>query len=439
MSRYQSILVGTGILALVLIGAIFFFGIKRTDERFTGEVTLWSFEQEAQWEQLIETFESQYPELTVMYERKNPRTYENDLLNALAGGRGPDMFVVHHTWLAKHSDKMTPAPRELMTVPQFREAFVDAAANDLTRFDEFVAAVPLYVDTLALYYNTDIFNTSGVTAPPKTWEEFNEVVRRTVIRSEEDTILQAGATIGTQNNVPHADDILETLMLQNGAQMVDVEKGRVLFNESRRSSDDTAFNPGENALTYYTNFADPARDVYTWSRRQGKALSTFTDGDAAMYIGYAQDIGAIRDSGIPFNVAPLPQVTDRQTNPNYIDTVLARYWAGAVSPESQKREAAWAFWTFATSRNAQFHFLNGLELPTSRRDLVDAQVQQNPQMGVFARQSLIARSWIQPDHEEVAAIFKRMIEAVVLGRASAVEAVREGAQQVGALFQQQQQ
>ena len=56
------------------------------------------------------------------YEKRNPRvkeivykkltvdSYENDLMDALATGNGPDIFLIHNTWLPKHADKLAPAP-----------------------------------------------------------------------------------------------------------------------------------------------------------------------------------------------------------------------------------------------------------------------------------------------------------------------------------------
>ncbi len=436
MSPYQKRLVIGGIILLLVVGVIFAFGIRRSDERFEGTLTLWSFESATAWKDIITSFEGEYPGIEVQYAQKNERTYETDLLNALAAGQGPDVFVIHHTWIAKHGDKLAPAPSELMNPTHFRTEFVDVASEDLVGGGGVIGGVPMYVDSLALYYNTNLFNAHGVVSAPRTWEAFNDVVKRTTIVAEDGTILQAGATLGTQNNVEHADDIVETLMLQNGARMADTENNRARFaDETRTPQGDASFSPGENALTYYTNFADPAKEAYTWSRREGDAKTTFLNGRAAMYVGYASELSEMRESGLPFDVAPLPQVVDRTQNPSYTDVVLARYWAGAVSIASPKQFAAWTFWTFAASRNAQFNYLSHTGLPTSRRDLIELQVGHDRQLGVFARQALIADSWPQFDYAAVRDIFKKMIEDVTLGRAVSREAVSQAEDRVTELLQ----
>jgi len=434
MNRYRTLLIAVGIFIVILVAVIFVFGLKRTDDRFTGEIKFWGLESPDVWKDLIAAFEAEYKGLRIIYEQKNLGSYETDLINAMAAGESPDIFEMHHTWLIKHRDKMSSAIPELIDANTFRSEFVDAAAKDLIVQDTIIGGVPLYMDTLALYYNKDIFNAHSVINPPKTWAEFNNVVKQTTILGTDGAILQSGAALGTQNNIKHADDILEMFMLQNGAQLADSSEKKATFANERSTQEGTTFSAGQNALSYYTNFADPSRDVYTWSRRQGDALDFFTQGKSAMYVGYAADLSSVKASGINFDVVALPQITNRNLNPSYIDKNLARYWAGAVSYASPKKEASWTFLVFATSRNGQFNYLTKTQLPSARRDLIEVQGEQDPQLGVFAKQSLIADRWPQPDYEQVAIIFKDMIDAVNLGQASVQEAVVEGQKKVTELY-----
>ena len=45
-------------------------------------------------------------------------SYENDLRDALAAGNGPDVFLIHNSWLTKHQDKLSPAPDSVLTPKQ---------------------------------------------------------------------------------------------------------------------------------------------------------------------------------------------------------------------------------------------------------------------------------------------------------------------------------
>lgn len=427
--KYKVLIIG-GVGLVLLVGIVaFLFGRQRDGGGLSGTLTVWGFEDRIAWSQITDAFENQYA-VDVSYIQKDAATYEQDLLNALAAGQGPDVFPIHRSWGNKHADKLAPFPVEVVDLPSFRFAFVDVATKDLVRSGA-VWALPLYTDTLALFYNSGMFNSAGIPLPPQTWQEFNSVVQELTLE-ESGSITRAGAAIGTAPNVEHAADILQALMLQTGTRMVNSEWSRALFDQ-RRTVEDDSFSPGEAALSYYTGFADPKTPLYTWNRRLGSSQTAFAQGRAAMYIGYARDRSAFADADFTVGIAPLPQAGDAEEDPSYTTVSYADYWAAAVNKLSRNRAAAWEFARFATSRNALFTLLQAAELPTPRRDLVEVQA-RDENLAVFARQALSADSWPQPDYQRVASIFEDMIEDVVFGRASAEEAVTQGAEEVTQLL-----
>ncbi len=407
------------IIALVA----FFFGRKGGTSDIGGEIMFWGFEDVTSWREVIEAYEDQYG-VKVIYQKKLREGYESELLNALAAGQGPDVFFIHHTWLNKHLEKLAPFPTNSFSPINMRSLFVEVVGDDLIRNDA-VYGLPVYLDTLALYYNKSIFNTAGVINPPETWEEFTDVVKKIVIRDEDtSSILRAGAAFGASQNVAYSGDILQTLMLQNGTKMIDQERERFVFNQPVLQEGEQ-FKPGENALSFYTSFTDPATSVYTWHRRLADSLSAFKRGEVAMYIGYAKDFKEIKSSNIMFGVSPLPQVRNQEEDPGYIDLNFANYWAGAVNKMSYNRSTAQSFLRYISSRNAVYSFLSKENLPTARRDLIEIQ-DLDPGLKIFARQGLTAVSWPQPDYRVVTSVFNDMIEDVVLGRLSVEEALEDG-------------
>lgn len=429
--RYRIvILVGLGIVVVVAILALLFG--RKDEDRLAGNLEIWGFEESAVWQDVIAAFESQHRKADVRYSKKDPASYESELLNALAGGRGPDLFAIHPSWILKHADKLAPMDDTVMSLRQFRTAFVDVAAKDLI-LGEKIWALPLWVDTLALYYNRDLFNAAGVVEPPRTWESFIKIVQRIVQRSETGDIILAGAAIGTAENVGHAADILEALMLQSGATMVDRSGKQAAFGRAVVLEGES-FNPGETALGFYTDFANPQKASYTWNRRLDRSLEAFARGQAAMYLGYARDLARVGASGVPFAVAPFPQIIDRRADPAYIDLAYADYWALGLSRFSQNPDSAREFLRFVTSRNALFNFLTKAQLPTARRDLIEVQA-KDELLAIFARQTLTADSWPQPDFQATRKVFNSMIEDVTLGRANVAEAIRTGATGISNLLQ----
>jgi ABC-type glycerol-3-phosphate transport system substrate-binding protein len=105
----------------------------------------------------------------IEYTKKNIADYEEDLVNALADGTGPDIFSINNSWLPKYQSRLAPAPDSVFTFKDYRDTFVPIVVDNFTGSDRKVYGVALAVDSLALYYNKDLLGSSGIGVPPKTW------------------------------------------------------------------------------------------------------------------------------------------------------------------------------------------------------------------------------------------------------------------------------
>ena len=424
------------ILVLVfLIGSG--FGCRDPYEKEEITLTFWNlWDDSGQWKDLIEEYERDNPNIKIRYYKKNFLEYEEELLGALAAGKGPDIFVVNNSWMPRYSDKINPISQELITDSQkliterkFKEQFVDVAYYDFV-FDGKIYAVPFSVDTLALYYNKDFFNTVGIPEPPKTWEEFKDAVERLTEIDQYGNITRAGAAIGTAKNVNRSTDIVSLLMLQSGVQMTNSKNSAATFNQGIEISGKD-YLPGLTALRFYTDFANVSKRVYTWNPRMHYSIDSFYEGKAAMMFNYSYHIPTIKAKAakLNFGVAPIPQISGSEVDVNY-----ANYWANAVSSLSPYPTEAWDFILFVAQKENLEKYLTETEKPTARRDLVIKQI-DDIYLGVFAEQALTAQSWRQVDDKRIESIFADMIESVVLGQVTAEEAIELAATHVNRLME----
>lgn len=399
---------------------------------------------------------------SISYKKITYDTYKKELLDALAAGQGPDIFLIKNTWLSSFGDKIVPAPQvkgaPVVDELKFKSNFIDVVATDFL-VDGKIYATPLSVDSLGLYYNKDIFNQAGITAPPKNWNEFIDDVRKLTKINSYGEITQAGAAIGTALNINRSTDILNLLMLQNGTKMTD-EAGRADFNNSI-SENSGSISPAENALNFFTQFANSSSANYTWSSNMHYSVDAFAEGAAAMMFNYSWQANTIKQKApkMNFAVAPVPQ-QGNSPRVNY-----ANYWALAVAknkiPKSDPYGSAetttpisnetrigeaWTFLTYLTTKpdgtfaapaaspgavgtvadpnfDPAKSFLVKTGEPAARRDLVEAQ-KNDPVIGVFATDNLIAKSWRQIDPESTEIIFAEMIDQVNKGQATVAEALK---------------
>ncbi len=438
------------------------FGCKAPSSRYQVDLDFWgTFDNSNVFDSIFGVYKNIDQNVAqITYHKNTIESYKEDLLSALAAGNGPDIFMIHNSWMPDFQDKIVPVPDYMMTEQEFRDNFVDVAAEDCIT-DGQIYGVPLSVDSLALYYNKDIFNAAGVTRPPKTWEEFNKDVQLLTKIDEFGNIEQSAAALGTAFNVNRSSDILTVMMLQNKTEMSNKADKSILFGESVGSG---LGMPSERALKQYTDFASATSSVYTWNKRQNYSIDAFFQENAAMMINYSwhYDTLKAKNAKLNFAVADLPQVSfdnigDQANFANYWILVVAKNKQPTQSPQQgavpvtnkMRVHESWQFLkalTFPMKKgikiqnaisgesliynNLEFdlteQYLENTGKPAARRDLIEKQ-KTDVKLGSFARGNLIAQSWWRNNADDIDAIFADMIDSVNTGKSSIHDAIQLGA------------
>lgn len=405
---------------------------------------------------IINNYRQTHPAVTtVEYKKFSSDTYKKELLDALASGQGPDIFVIQNSWLPQFKDKIVPAPviDGVVNEQEFRQDFVDVVADDFVK-DGQIYATPLSVNTLGLFYNKDLFNQAGIVAPPKDWNQFIDDVRKLTKLDDFGQITQSGAAIGTAYNINRSTDILTLLMFQNGTTMSD-DAGRASFDQSVNVNGQN-ISPGENALNFYTQFAKLKSFNYCWNASLHYSIDTFSEGTVAMMFNYPWHISTVKNKNpkLNFAVAPVPQFEGG------FKANFANYWGYAVAKNKStdnvsvvsadmdkntlRQQEAWKFLTYLTikpdakngtdssSFDPAAEYAKKTKSPAARRDLIEIQ-KSDPEIGVFATDNLIAKSWQQKDSDSTESIFAEMIESVVKGETTVSEAIRTAKHRVNNL------
>ncbi len=426
MTTAQKIILA-GIGLIVIVAILIFTGILpglRTD--IGGgpvKLTIWGvFDNQNAFNGVVADYTAQHKNTDIRYRQMDPATYEEDLVNALASEGAPDIIMFHNTWLPKHSNKIVAVNQQQLPLNKFRELFPTVIEQDFAP-DGRVFALPLYLDTLALYYNQDIFDTKGVALPPANWEEFQALIPKLRQLDKTGRVVKPAAALGGSNkSINRATDILNLLMLQTGAKMVEADFSRATFSSDQ----------GLNALSFYTDFANPANKNFTWSDSQVYSVEAFSAGDLAMTLNYSYLRESLKDKNpfLNFKIAPIPQPKNAQQNISY-----ANYWGLAVTNKSLNPIAAWDFVSFlATNPSESVKYLSESKRPPALRSLIAANL-ADPNYEVFAKQSLTARSWPQINNVAVENSFSKMIESVINGRLPARQALQQSEDEVNALME----
>ncbi len=393
------------------------------------ELTVWGvFDDSGVWDEAFDQFSNEY-QVQIDYKKIPIDEYEKEVIDALASDAGPDVVYLQNSWLPKFKDKLIPFSDKSMSIVDFRSQFMDVVETDFVSDGE-IFALPLFLDTLALYYNKDTFNEAGITRPPKTWEEFQEDVKKITRIDATGDVRKSGAAMGAARNINRSTDIVTLLMLQLGARMVDLENNEAKF-ANIISTDEESFSPGLRALEFYTDFANPLKSTYTWNDTQDYSIDAFYAGKTAMMINYSHHIQTIRDKSpsLNFGIAPVPQPKGQTRIVNY-----PNYWGlGVTKKGCDDPNLCFEFIKYLTDQGgAQVYSMN-THRPVARRDLVDWQ-KGDPDIGVFAQQGLTAKSWWQIDNVAIEQIFADMIDKVVKDGEAPGKAVGDAQEQVSLLM-----
>lgn len=408
------------------------------------------FDDEDAFSEIIAAYRVFHPNVSITYRKLRYEEYEKELLDAMAENRGPDIFSIHNTWIKKYQTKIVPLPKtitlpyqyvagtikkevvtEMRTTPTLslralKTDFVDQVAADVLLpyqedptkpFEDRIFGLPLSLDNLALFYNRDLLNAAGIPEPPLTWTEFQEQVKRLTKIDKTGKILQSGAAIGTGKNVERAGDILSLLMMQNGTRMTD-EAGNATFNQIPPGATLPA-PPGVEALAFYTDFASPYKEVYTWNKEMPNSLEAFITGKTAFFFGYTYHLPQIkaRAPKLNFAVAKAPQIAGGA------EINFANYWVEVVSKKTEHLNEAWDFVQFLVKAENAKNYLAKTKKPTALRALIKEQA-EDIDLANFVAQILTAKSWYKgKDALTVERIFEDMIEQVVDGLATLEEAI----------------
>lgn len=425
-----------------------------TPEDFVKEMGMVSLTYWTTWEEsvylapIIAAYSDMHPNVEISILRLRPEEYEDKLLYNFALDSGPDIFSIHNTWVKKYDSFIIPMlPKTnlpyvevsgpswhverkiinkdsaLLSVSQMRQKFVDQVARDAI-ISEQIYGVPFFVDTPVLFYNINLLNNANIAEPPKNWDDFQNNVKELTKFDTEGNIAVAGTALGTSNNVERFSDILATLMMQNGTTMMN--GGTVTFNQLPAGSERTTL-PSKEAIEFYTSFADPIKDVYSWNEDKINSYREFVDGNLAFFFGYSYHLRNLnRESKkVNFSYTGFPQITNTQRPINY-----ANYWLETVSKKSKHPDYAWDFLNFATNEAVVPTFLNTAKKPTALRPLIEGQ-KQDPVLEPFASQLLTAHSWYQGARsKEAETALADMIDAINKEEATIDEALVFAAQKV---------
>lgn len=390
-----------------------------------GTVILWGTVKYDKVFPVIQDFNDANPSFVVKYVEKSPDTFDQDLLEALADGTGPDMFLLPDNLVFHYYNKIYTIPYQTYPVATFKSNF--AAAGEVFLSDRGTLAFPLTIDPLVMYYNRSMLDANAIVYPPASWDDLVNIVPTLTKKDDSNKITKSAVALGQFSNVTNAKAIISTLFMQAGNPIV-TQKAGAAFT----SALDTVISKYNlsSILTFYTSFADPSKNIYSWNKSFPNSNDSFSSEDLAFYFGFASEFQSLvnKNPNQNFAVAPIPQIKDAG-----FKLTGAHVTGLAVSSFSKNLNTAIIAANLMATSDFADKFAKVLLLPPARRDLL-AIKPLDPYSPTFYNSALFAKSWLDPSPNDTNNIFRGMVEAVLSNTMTPSNAITDASAKLGFLL-----
>jgi len=428
--NFQYIVIGAFIFFAVFgVGAFALFGkFGGSDEEGPkAQISIWGMQNERIFAEFIDKIDTRAPNLIkVKYSQKDPDTFDQDLIEALASGVGPDLVILPQDRLIRHKDKIYPIPYETLDERTFKDSFIEV--GEVFMEPSGIYAIPFSIDPLVMYWNRDIFRNNSLSLPPAYWDEFfSKMIPLSMIDTSRN-IKQSATAMGEYDNINNAKEIFSALLLQTGNPIISDAEGR---SQSTLSSHQVGgINTTKSVLRFYTEFSNPSKEVYSWNKSLPLDKNEFLAGDLATYFGFASEALLIQEKNpnLNFDVALLPQVRDSK-----IRATFANVSGVAILKNSKYIADAYSVASILTSKESALDYSSVSFLPPLRRALLSDKP-ENAISAVFYESAIIARSYLDPDRIKTDLVFEKMIENITSGKLNLDDSVEKASMELNSLL-----
>ncbi len=367
------------------------------------EIEYWQYFFEARvkaMDALIEKFQAANPGITVKHTHFPYADYRTKVAAAVPAGEGPDVVQLFYGWLNDYieAELIQPLPASEFPAAEVEAEFFPMV-QAMRRGDNYYA-LPTAVRSLALFWNTRLFEEAGLdpNRGPESLDEMVEFAKKIAKKDDAGNLTQVGITIGMTGQDHHW--WREVLVRQFGGVPYGDDYTKVTYNDEA----------GQKALAFYTGLI--TEHGVTQVGFMDEAQAAFKAGRAGMHIDGSFRIGALdRTRGLKWNVGELPaNAGGKRFN-------FSSYWVNGITTKAtgEKYDAAVKFLQFVSSPEAMQLWLDVVgELPARPKVALTPENTAHPKYGPFIKGLGYANATKFANESAQRAVLVNMVDRVLL-------------------------
>lgn len=419
------------VIAVLIFADIIPVGKKTVEESAKGTVVVWGLIPKDRIQTLIDSFTRAHQGITLVYVEVDEQTFDQSLAEKISTGQGPDLLFLPQNMIFRQAAKIYKIPYEEFSERSFRDTYIQE--GDLLLSSDGIIGIPLVVDPMIMYYNRSLVEAAGFTTPPKTWDDLVSITAPLTTRiGVNNAITTSAVALGGFSNIRYAKDILSLLFLQAGNPIIAKVGDKymsVLVNQG------TNGKMLDSVLGFYTQFADPTKEIYTWNKSLPASHDAFINEQVAIYFGYASELPSIsnRNPNLNFDIGRIPQIKDTKA-----PMTFGRLTSVAVVKTTKNFAAA----KYVQQLMAEKEFVSalvsvineGYPIAPARRDLLTVPP-KNLLGPTLYSSALISRGWLDIGESKTNPIFKTMIDDIIRGAVDPAQALSDASSKINNLIQ----
>lgn len=252
-----------------------------------GVLTIWTDQDRLPAIQsLADSFTEQYG-VDVRIQTMGFGDIRNNLVLGGPVGEGPDILIGGHDWVGQLYSNGLIAPLDL---PEEILNNLDPVALRAFTYDGQLVGLPYLTEAVAVIYNTDL-----IPEFPETWTELTSIAEDLMTSGD----AERGLAIPNSSGDPYHH---EALLTGFGGYIFGTDA------EGNYNPDDVGIDSegGIAALTELDRLVKA--DILNAAVDGGVAQNLFTEGQLGAWITGPWSLNAVRESGVPYAVAPIPMM-----------------------------------------------------------------------------------------------------------------------------------
>ena len=324
--RYSAViaLAATASLTLASCGFGNAQGSADADGSTTLDLLVPSYSDSTQrlWEDVIDGFEAENPDISVNLEVQSWDNLETVVTTKIQGGEAPDIYN-GGPFAGFAADGLLYPVDEVVsadTLADFQDSFLANAEVDGTAY-----ALPLIASARALFVNNTLLEQAGVAEAPKTWDELLDAA--TKVSALGGGIAGYGMPLGSEEAQAEA-----AVWLWGG--------GGTFGDESETTIDDPSNLPGAEQIKKMIDGGATQADPGATDR--SPLMDIFVQGKIGMQVGLPPTVGQIADGNpdLDYSIVPIPTKDGSALTLGVMDQLMA------FSNDGDKQEAITKFFDY---------------------------------------------------------------------------------------------